>query len=350
MSWLTRLKQITFARLLRKRPLALGHTLPPPAMAKGNLKPVKQLQDDQVRPKFKHLLDASYRPFPFLNLPVELALRILNYATGCSQATYRSLLLTNKRISDLIRIEMLSGVPVILTRESQMVAFLRYLNARPEVIPHIHALWTISPGSVRQVTSVCVEIINTCTNIRSLACHPHILLQSICKAEQFNHTRCVDLTMMEFRISWATFMTASPHGAKFFHQLERLHLVGALEHSMWVTWAVIPRLDNLTRASIAMGSHRSVNKALFEQVVKSPKLQQVVVTTRLHGEDQQMLSDVVQEIDDRFGVIHRRRRWKEHNLWHEGLQDPDRFWNQAKEEKYLPPAPRPTSKQAKNPS
>jgi hypothetical protein len=302
-------------------------------------------QDHQVRPKFSHLLDPSYRPFPFATLPVELALRIFSYATGISQGTYRSLLLTSKKIHNLIRIEMLSGVSVILIRESQLLAFDSYLSTRPEVIPHIRYLWTICPGSVRRVARVCVSIINTCTNIRSLACHPHVLLESICRGQTFKHTRCVDLTMIEFRVTWSSFMEGTASGANFFHQLERLHFIGALDHSLWATWAVIPKLNNLARASIALGSHRNVNKTLFEQVVKSPKLQQVVITTRLHGEDQQNLSDAAQEIDDRFSVIHRRRRWKESNLWHESLQEPDRFWNQAKEEKFLPPVPRPTPKQ-----
>ncbi|KAJ7164657.1 hypothetical protein C8R43DRAFT_987782 [Mycena crocata] len=302
--------------------------------------------DHVVRRKFKSLLDPSYRPFPFANLPVELALRILSYATGCSQGTYRSLLLTNRRISDLIRIEMLAGVSIILTDERHLVAFQYYIEKRPEVIPHIHSLWTISPGSVRRVSRVCQTIINTCTSIRALACHPHVLMESICRNPDLNHAHLVDLTMIEFRITWSNFMNHSPSGTKIFHQIERLHFIGALDQTLWSAWAVIPKLNNLTRASIAMGSHRNITPSLFEQVIQSPKLRQVVITTRLHGEEQQMLSDVAQEIDDRFSVMHRRRRWKESNLWHESLQDPERFWSQAKEEKYLPPVPRHTSNSA----
>ncbi|KAJ6584751.1 hypothetical protein B0H19DRAFT_395372 [Mycena capillaripes] len=299
-------------------------------------------QDREVRHKFQ------YRPFPFANLPVELALRILTYATACSQGTYRSLLLTNKRIAEFIRTDkMLAGVSIILLKESQMAAFLAYLTERPEAIPNVRALWTISPDCVGYISDVCVAIINLCTNIRSLACHPHVLLNSICRGHESKHTRCVDLTMIVFRINWGSFMDASASGAKFFHQLEHLRFIGALDHLLWATLAVIPKLNNLTRMSIAMGSFRNLNRSLFERVVESPKLQQVVVTTRLHGEDQQMLSDAAQEIDHRFSVIHRRRRWKESNLWHASLQDPNRFWNQAQEEKFLPPVPRPTSKAPK---
>ncbi|KAJ6619552.1 hypothetical protein B0H10DRAFT_2026228 [Mycena sp. CBHHK59/15] len=298
--------------------------------------------DNIVRPNYKHLLESSYPPFPFSDLPVELALHILLYAAGCSQGTYRSLLLTKKRISDLARIETLSRVPIILTSEAQFTAFQFYLTQRPEVIPHIHYLWTISPGSVRGIFHTAIFIINTCTSIRSLACHPHILLGSICAAratESLRHTQCVDLTMIEFRVAWSHVMTRS--GATFFHQLDRLHFIGALNQVLWATSAVIPKLDNLTRASIAMGSHRNITKSLFAQVVESPKLQQVVITTHLHGDGQQALADEAQDIDHRFSVMHRRRRWKETKFWHESLQDRDRFWKQAKEEKDKPPVPRP---------
>ncbi|KAF7346108.1 hypothetical protein MSAN_01837500 [Mycena sanguinolenta] len=238
---------------------------------------------------------------------------------------------------------MLAGVSIILTNERQLASFEDLLKARPEVIPYIRSLWTICPGSVRRVHKTCVNIINTCIHLRALACHPHVLLESISRGPDFKHTRCVDLTMIEFRVTWNSFMQ-SPNGAKLFNQLQRLHFIGALDNSAWANWAVIPKLDNLSRASIAMGSHKQIQPSLFAQLIKSPKLQQVVITTRLHGEDQQMLSNAVQDIDDRFGVIHRRRRWKESNLWHESLQDPNRFWNQAKEEKYLPPPPRPNAK------
>ncbi|KAJ7740193.1 hypothetical protein DFH07DRAFT_965380 [Mycena maculata] len=296
--------------------------------------------DHVVRAKFQNLLDASYRPFPFAELPIELALRILGYAASCSQGTYRSLLLTNKRMAGLVRIEMLSGVSVILTSERQMKAFKFYLRACPEVIPHIHALWTVTPGSVRQISTLCVDIITTCTSLRALACHPHILLQSICQQTTLAHTLLVDLTMIEFRVPWSLLMNygGSRTGAELFNQLERLHFIGALDTNHW---AVFPKLNNISRVSIAMGSHRRITADLFQELVASPKLLQVVITTRLHGEAQQTLSSAAQDIDDRFSVLHRRRRWKEANLWNESLQDPDRFWNQAKEEKYLPPAPRP---------
>ncbi|KAJ7712453.1 hypothetical protein B0H16DRAFT_1624991 [Mycena metata] len=304
--------------------------------------------DHTVRGKFRYLLDASYRYFPFAELPVELVLRILTYATACSQGTYRSLLLTNKSIADLIRSEeMLSGVSVTLVSEEQFNAFESYLQGRPEVIPQIRALWTICPGSIRKIQRVCASIINTCTSIRSLACHPNILLESICREPSFKHTQCVELTLIEFRVTWSTLMNSSRNGSTFFHQIQRLHFIGALDHSLWVTWAVIPKLNNLTRVSIAMGSHKDITRPLFAEMLKSPKLKQVVITTRLHGEEQQNLSDTVQEFDHRFSVIHRRRRWKECNLWHEGLQDPERFWSQAKAEKDLPPPPRPDSKAEK---
>ncbi|KAJ7729663.1 hypothetical protein DFH07DRAFT_849671 [Mycena maculata] len=283
--------------------------------------------DYVVRPKFKHLIDPAYIPFPFVDLPVELALCILSYATGCSRATYRSLLLANRKINDLIRLEMLPSVSIILTTERQLEAFKYYLEKRPDVVPHIHALWTIGPGSVYRITSVCASIINTCTNIRALACHPQVLEATMGRYQYhgnrdqtFRHTRCTDLTLIEFRTNWLRFMQF-PCIAKLLHQIERLHLIGVLDAFAFHVDR-FPKLDNLARASIAMGSHRHILPSVFSAMVTSPKLKQVVITTRLHGDEQQALSDTVQEMDDRFSVLHRRRRWKEANLWHESLQDP----------------------------
>lgn len=258
-------------------------------------------QDHVVRPKFQHLLDSSYRPFSFADLPVELRLRILSYATTCSQGTYRSLLLTNKRISDLIRIEMLSGVAVILTSERQVRAFKFYLQQRPEVIPHIRALWAIIPSSFKRLNRVFVDIVTTCTGLRSLACHARTLLLAICRKPALIHTHLVDLTVIEFRVSWQAVMHLTTAA-----QLERLHFIGPLD---WPS-PVVPKLNNLTRVSIAMGSHKTIPGHVFTEMVKSPELQQVVITTRLQGADQQSLSNAAQEIDGRFSVLHRRRRWK----------------------------------------
>ncbi|KAJ7269698.1 hypothetical protein C8J57DRAFT_1322849 [Mycena rebaudengoi] len=289
---------------------------------------VKEL-DTVVRPKFQFLLDESYRPLPFGELPVELALPILVYAAACSQGTYRSLLLTNKRIHDLVRIEALSSVPVILWKETQMQAFKFYLEQRPEVIPHIHYLWVITPIvhyslTHYSLTPLCVSILNTCTEIRALACQPDILLDSICAAPTLLHTHCVDLTLMEFRVAWTSFMERSSCGAAFFHQIE----------------PVVPKLNNLRRLSLALGLHKHFNPAVFARVLTSPKLQQAVITTRLHGQDQQRLADAARKVDPRMSVMHRRKRWTETKLWHEVSQDKDRFWLQAMKEKDEPPKPR----------
>ncbi|KAJ7212288.1 hypothetical protein GGX14DRAFT_622923 [Mycena pura] len=294
-------------------------------------------RDHLVRPKFKQLLEPSYKPFRFADLPVELSLRILIYATAYSQGTYRSLLLVNKKISGWIVIEMLSGVPIILADRRQLEAFESYLMTRPEVIPHIRNLWTICPTSVISVHRLCVSIINRCTHLRSLACHPHILFH-ILNTSELQHTRCVDLTLIEFRIRWGHYMQSSTVWAQFFNQLRRLHFIGAMDH--FSTLTVIPKLENIARVSVALGSSTLVQPVMFEELMKSPKLGQVVITSRLHGDAHKALSDAAQQIDDRFSVMHRRRRWKEHNLWRESLQDPDRFWKQATEEKFLSPAQR----------
>ncbi|KAJ7269697.1 hypothetical protein C8J57DRAFT_319021 [Mycena rebaudengoi] len=293
--------------------------------------------DTVVRPKFQFLLDESYRPLPFGELPVELALPILVYAAACSQGTYRSLLLTNKRTHDLMRIEALSHVSVILWKETQLKAFKFYLWQCPEVIPHIHYLWATVPIINSSLTRLCVSILNTCTEIRALACQPATLRGSICAAPTLLHTHCVDLTLMEIHVEWASLMWHSS-GVAFFHQIERMHCIDPLDLS--ATWAVFPKFNNLKRLSVALGLHKGFNPAVFAPVLTSPQLQQVVITTRLHGQDQQRLTDAVREVDPRMSVMHRRKRWTETKLWHEASQDKDRFWLQATKEKDEPPKPR----------
>ncbi|KAJ7712452.1 hypothetical protein B0H16DRAFT_1624990 [Mycena metata] len=324
--------------------LALGQLVgpedhPPTLADKLDLDPAAL--DHTVRRKFNHLVDSSYRPFPFAELPVELALPILSYATGCSQGTYRSLLLTNKGICDLLRSEeMLSGVSIILSTPWQLHAFKWYLETRPEAIPQIRALWTICPFSSERETRasipVATAIIQSCTNIHSLACHPRVLenlfdIYALGYTSDipppFQHTQCVDLTLAT-GMYWSGIM--STRAAEFLHQMQRLHFLGAIH-----PYSYIPPLNNLTRMSIAMGSATKVVSRVFRNVLKSPKLQQVVITTRLTGDEQEFLAENVHGIDPRFSVLYRRRRWREPALWHESFQDPDRFWNQATAEKHV---------------
>ncbi|KAJ7069970.1 hypothetical protein C8F01DRAFT_538923 [Mycena amicta] len=269
--------------------------------------------------------------FPFASLPVELALRIMSYAVGCGQGTYRSLLLTNRRIYDWIRIEMLPNVPVALTSQDQMRAFDYYLQKRgPEVIPRIRALW-LSP-----VHDLCASIIKRCTYIRALACHSSVLT-TVFRGTELRHVHCVALTLFQFRINSDP---TPPAFHRFLNQLHQIHFIGALDHHFRSSTSVIPKLENLRRVSIAMGSYPVLTPELFGNLIQSPKLEQVVITSHLHGEAHQNLAAQAPAIDHRLSVVHRRRRWKELNMWQEGVQDADRFWNQAAAEKELPPPPR----------
>ncbi|KAF7297827.1 hypothetical protein MKEN_01406500 [Mycena kentingensis (nom. inval.)] len=298
--------------------------------------------DHIVRQKFSSLLVPGYKHFPFADLPVELALRILSLAVGISQGTYRSLILTNQLISGYVRHHMLPLVPVMLTSKKQVYAFDAYLRTSPEVIAQIHHLWTIAPGSVYASRDVCVSVIKRCTSLRSLACHPHVLEEAFRYAPTLEHKHCTSLTLFQFRVLWAPSL-ANRHTAfaQLLHQVQRLHFIGCLDEPAWSNAdARLPKLDNVRRVSVATGSCSSLLGATYENLLQSPKLEQLVITTRLHGEPQQNLKLAAPAIDHRIGIMHRRRRWKEHNLWRDGLQDAEAFWTQAAEEKDLPPAPR----------
>lgn len=291
-------------------------------------------KDHAIRPGFRI---PGNKPFPWSKLPVELALKIIAYAVSISQGTYRALLLTDKTFSDCIRLEMLPRVPIMLTTKKQMDAFDAYLQKRPEVVPHIHALWTIVLGSIYPMKSVCAAIIRRCTSLRSLACHPAVLHEALQQDAPLAHTHCTDLTLFQFTIWNAP--QANIQFAHLLNQVRRLHLIGSLESSPFASH-VLPKLASLQRISVATGTTLTLDAVAFGELLQSPNLEQVVVTTSLHGDKQQDLKLQAPEIDHRIAVLHRRRRWKEHNLWRDSLQDPDCFWKQAEKEKDLPPAPR----------
>jgi hypothetical protein len=73
-------------------------------------------------------------------------------------------------------------------------------------------------------------------------------------------------------------------------------------------------------------------EALRTKAVKASKLRQVVITTRLHGEDREKISKEARRIDARFVVVHRARRWKETRVWQQSLQDRQKFWTRASRE------------------
>ncbi|KAK7048182.1 hypothetical protein R3P38DRAFT_1853737 [Favolaschia claudopus] len=291
------------------------------------------------------------QPFPFAELPVELSIRILTLAIGPSQQTYRSLLLLNKPFYNLILSEkLLQRVSVLLSKDYQILAFHNYLKTHPEAASQIRALWLIclSPRSCRRVRKSSIAIIDACINVRALACTPeHLMLSGICSNEEespaeFKHTRCVELTLNDFDVTWPHLLQGN--GLKLFNQLSHLNYVGSLPSSSWSDIStLLPTLPNLTRASVAINTadYMRIPMRIFTEVLRSPNLQQLVVTTTLNGDSMRNLSSLIQNLDERCCVMHRRRRWKEKNMWLWNLEDPERFWRQAKEERNLPPPPNP---------
>jgi hypothetical protein len=155
------------------------------------------------------------------------------------------------------------------------------------------------------------------------------------------HTHLVDLTMLstDLHSFWHRLRAFEP-GAALFQQLQSLHIivVGTLERKPWDE-VFPPKMNTLSRLSISMGSHKSLAGDIFIEVIESPRLQQVIITSHLRGDEQQELSDVVQGIDDRFSVVSHRSDSSESERWHENLLDPGRFWNEIKKGKCLLPLP-----------
>ncbi|KAF7299203.1 hypothetical protein MIND_00869000 [Mycena indigotica] len=295
-----------------------------------------RVDDHVVRRKFQHMLQPTFQPFPFTSLAVELVMQILGYAVTTGQSTYRALLLTNRQIYDWIRLEMLPKVAVVLKSKEQLQAFDYYLDKRgAQVIPRIRALWTICPGSGHDISTLGVSIIQRCIHIRSLACPPYIL-QRLLSGRTLKHKECVSLTLFQYRAYWAGSMTDTAFKA-FMNQLEHLYFIGALEQNHWSPNSIVPKLDKVKRISIAIGSDPQLRPEALVNLLESPKLQQVVVTSHLHSDEHSSLVTQASTIDHRIMIMHRRRRWKEHNIWQDGIHDPDCFWKQAAAEKDLPP-------------
>ncbi|KAJ7289175.1 hypothetical protein C8J57DRAFT_1276926 [Mycena rebaudengoi] len=300
--------------------------------------------DISVWPRHKLLLTEAYRAFPFEELPVELALEILLLAASHSKGTYRSVLLTSLRILNLACIETLSAVPVILTTEFQMTAFKAYLDEHPEAIPHIRALWIIGHDNTYSCThQIAISIVHTCTSIRSLGCRDGILWESVYAARPLRHTQCVDLTVVGYvnpdYSALNRVLNEFPSSAAFLNQLQHLHLIepDQWDSIFWLPLKILPELKNLTHLSIATRTDILIRtpqwpldlEALRTQVVKAPRLQQVVLTTRLHGEELEKICKEARRIDACFVVVHRPRRWKESRVWQQSLQDRQKFWTRA---------------------
>jgi len=269
---------------------------------------------------------------PFGDLPIELALRILLKAAR-DQSTYRSLVLTSHRVRNLIRFEALPDILYHLSRADQLPAFLHFLNAHPAplVADAIRFLWII-PDHAGRVQQVCAQIIEKCTNLVSLACHYHVFKAFTSSTSDLLHKKCVDLTLMDLGAmnDFTHLVNVSPR-RELVHSLDRLHVISSLDHHRWPT--PFPRLEKISRFSIAIGSSSVVKEPFFHELVRSPKLERVVVTTRSRGNFAAMLMNKVRQIDRRFSVLYRRNRWTELSQWKESAQDPDKFWNQAAAEK-----------------
>nr|GAT50602.1 predicted protein [Mycena chlorophos] len=306
----------------------------------GRRTPSIYYRDMSLRHKPGPKAVSAVYPFPFTSLPVELSLKIITLAVTCGQETYRSLLLTNKHIYALTHLEMLPHVAITLTDMKGLEAFDYFLTQRGgEVIPFIHNLWIIHGGtSVTRTGDLCMSIIQRCSDIRTLACHPIDLMRAMPGPDAENtrtHPHCVSLTLFQFRIRWGSYMTPDQPFCQFMDQIQQLHFIGALDHQLDSEDGAIPELANVRRASIALGSGRIINSELFMDLLASPKLERVVLTSHLHQEQFAELAMQAPMVDHRLSVVHRRRRWKEQLLWQQRIHDPERFWEQAEAEKQL---------------
>ncbi|KAJ7212850.1 hypothetical protein C8J57DRAFT_1538992 [Mycena rebaudengoi] len=182
------------------------------------------------------------------------------------------------------------------------------------------ALWIIGHDNTYSCThQITISIVHTCTNIRSLGCRDGILWESVYAARPFRHTQCVDLTVVGYvnpdSSALNRVLNEFPSSAAFLNQLQHLHLIepDQWDSIFWLPLKILPELKNLTHLSIATRTDILIRtpqwpldlEALRTQVVKAPKLQQVVLTTRLHGEELEKICKEARRIDACFVVVHR---------------------------------------------
>ncbi|CAK5267456.1 unnamed protein product [Mycena citricolor] len=286
------------------------------------------------------LVHRHSKPFLLLELPTELILDILTHAASISKEVYRTLLLMNRRIYYFVRGEkLLTLVPIVLSTGLNFESFSEYLSLRLGESALVRHLFIFPrTASNRTHNAHCVSIVSQCTELRSLGCGTTLLYQSVLGLGHLRHVHCVDLTLVRFQETWDRLMSYSPRAIQFMHQLRDLHLIGNLDHVIWTQRGMVPKLDNLVHLSLALGGYNHLPQRMFEDVVRSPKLEQIVITTKVHGAKEQALKDAAYDLDSRFSVLHRRRRWKERELWMRAVRNPDAFWEQAAREKYLPPS------------
>lgn len=134
--------------------------------------------------------------FPLECLPNEIILILLSAAVASdakgSAGTYRTLLLTSRRLHLLASRICLPFVEVHLRTSDALKSFHRFVLSdcdRALSVRHLR-IDPFIPLSAYEQDQVCASIVQHCRNVHYLECHGRVLKRSILTTQPFVHKRC----------------------------------------------------------------------------------------------------------------------------------------------------------------
>ncbi|KAJ7260889.1 hypothetical protein B0H12DRAFT_1069594 [Mycena haematopus] len=245
---------------------------------------------ESLRSQWHNSLD-HVGSFPFIDLPIEIAVAILKLAAAKS-GTYPALMATSRAIATMARFEFHPGVGA-----------------------GVKQLWLFPALAVKQATIVFPAILNACYNVERLACKPdHLIEISNSDSGAFRHKSLVDVTMVDPIIPWDR-LFASRHGAALFNQIQMLRLVGGTQHNTAPPLNMFFR--NLTDLTISAVTTTCIQNYIRDPD-RFPSLERVVVTVQYTDWRTVGMAFLMSEPelqDSRLCVVHCSKKWKELDVW-----------------------------------
>lgn len=261
--------------------------------------------------------------FRFIDLPEELSLWILTLAARSSQSTYHTLLFVSREMQDLTHRAGLPEIPVMLRATHQLTSFHNLIETRPHLTCLVRHLWIILALSVEEETTTCANVINACTEVRSLACSDRVLKASIAQALILSHTQCTSLTVGMGTVSWEHLLE-TPSGQEFLNQLTHLRVTGRYNCPKTL------RFKNLTHLSFPSNprvSDRGVSNQVSRLGLSNdsiyPVLRHIVITkinSRLHANKVDWNENVI--------MLTVPEEWNERLLWRDATRGKN-IWDRA---------------------
>jgi hypothetical protein len=234
------------------------------------------------------------------SLPPELWEQIAQFASGSSQTSYYSLLLTCRWFYQTTRYPCLSLVPVRIAAR-KLSAFSDLVNAQPDIAHRVRYLWiTGDPKRVAQALA-------SCKNLVALACSGHALIElpPVWGTEQMRHDVLRELTLFDGWERWSGLQPANPTtGPKssISHQITHLRVHGSL-----IQGFPTQNFSSLTHFSSSTSPIDDISFPQDMEILNSlPNLKRIVICT-YNWKDRppnQQTRDLVEGADERLRIVY----------------------------------------------